>query len=184
MKAFFDLFPVLLFFVAYQLGGIYWATGSAMGASALQITWLLGTRRPVDTTVWIGFTVITLLGGLTLWAKQHPILGIEPTVFIRWKPTVLYWIFATILGIAPMVGKGHPIRALLGKQLHLPDQVWKRLNMAWAVFFALLGVVNLYVAFNFPEAVWVKFKVFGLMALMVVFVVGQSIFLARHMEEK
>lgn len=184
MKFFLDLFPVLLFFIAYQVGGIYWATGSAIAASVLQIAWLLGTRRRVDPTAWIGFGVITVFGGLTLWSHQHNLLGIEPTVFIRWKPTVLYWIFALILFLGPLLLKRNPLRALLDKQLHLPDSIWGKLNMAWALFFTLLGALNLYVAFHYPESVWVQFKVFGLMALMVVFVVAQGLVLAHHMEEK
>ncbi len=184
MKFFLDLFPVLLFFVAYELGDIYWATGSAMGASVLQIGWLLLKRRPVEPAAWISFIVITLFGGLTLWTHQHQIAGIDPTLFIRWKPTALYWIFAAILFLGPTFFDRNPMRALLGKQLHLPDTTWGRLNFAWAVFFTVLGLLNLYVAFNYTEPVWVKFKVFGLLALMVVFILGQGIVLSHHLEEK
>ncbi|NDU85360.1 MAG: septation protein A [Ferrovum sp.] len=183
MKFIFDLFPVGLFFLAYQWGGIYWATGSAILASVLQIGILLALRKPVDATAWIGFGVITIFGGLTLWSHQHHILGIEPTVFIRWKPTALYWIFSLILLLGPPLFKRNPMRALLSKQMHLPESLWARLNLAWGVFFFAMGLLNLYVAFSYPEAVWVKFKVFGLMALMILFVVAQGVFLARHLEE-
>jgi intracellular septation protein len=184
MKFLFDLFPVILFFVAYQWGGIYWATGSAVAASVLQISWLLVTRRKVDPAAWISFGVIAVFGGLTLWSRQHNILGIEPTVFIRWKPTALYWIFAAILFLGPALLNRNPIRALLGHQLHLPDTTWGRLNLAWAVFFTLLGLLNLYVAFNYAESVWVQFKVFGLLALMVIFIIGQGILLSHHLEKR
>jgi intracellular septation protein len=184
MRFLFDLLPVILFFVAYQFGGIYGATGVAMAASVLQIAWLLATRRKVEVAAWISLAVITLFGGLTLWTHEHNVLGIEPTVFIRWKPTALYWIFAAILFLAPVVLGHNPIRALLGKELHLPDSLWGRLNLAWALFFTLLGLLNLYVAFNFAEPVWVKFKVFGLLALMVIFIVGQGFVLSRHLENK
>lgn len=182
MRFFFDLIPVVLFFVAYELGGIYWATGTAMAASVIQIVGLLALRQRVDATAWIGFAVITLFGGLTLWTKQYGLLGIEPTVFIRWKPTVLYWIFSLILFLAPLLMGKTPIKALLGREIKLPDQVWNRLNLLWGSFFALLGILNLYVAFNFSEELWVKFKVFGLMVLMVIFVLGQGVYLARHLE--
>ncbi len=86
MKIFFDLFPVGLFFLAYQWGGIYWATGSAIAASTLQIITLLLLRRHVDATAWIGFVVIALFGGLTLWTHLHPVAGVDATLFIRWKP--------------------------------------------------------------------------------------------------
>jgi intracellular septation protein len=183
MRFLFDLIPVILFFVAYELGGIYWATATAMAASVLQIVGLLALRQRVDATAWIGFAVITLFGGLTLWTKQYGLFGIEPTVFIRWKPTVLYWIFSAILFLAPVVLGKNPLKALLARgELQLPEAVWRRLNTVWASFFAGLGVLNLYVAFNYPEELWVKFKVFGLMVLMVIFVLGQGIFLVRHME--
>jgi intracellular septation protein len=182
MRFFFDLIPVVLFFVAYELGGIYWATGTAMAASVIQIIGLLALKRQVDATAWIGFVVITLFGGLTLWSKEYGLLGIEPTVFIRWKPTVLYWIFSLILLLAPLLLGKNPIKALLGREINLPDRVWTRLNALWGGFFAFLGVLNLYVAFNYPEELWVKFKVFGLMVLMVIFVLGQGVYLAKHME--
>lgn len=184
MRFLFDLFPVILFFVAYQWAGIYWATATAMVASVLQIGGLLATKHRVEPAAWISLGVITVFGGLTLWAKEHGILGIEPTVFIRWKPTVLYWIFAGILFLAPALFDRNPMRALMGKELHLPDTLWGRLNLAWALFFSALGVLNLYVAFNYPESVWVQFKLFGLLGLMVIFVVAQGLVLAKHLEKK
>ncbi len=184
MKIFFDLFPVALFFLAYQWGGIYWATGSAILASVLQIGFLLLTERKVDATAWIGFGVITLFGGLTLWTHFHPIAGIDATAFIRWKPTVLYWIFALILALGPLLFGRNPIKALLSQQLQLPDAIWARLNLIWSFFFLALGALNLYVAFTFPEAVWVKFKLFGLMAIMVVFIVAQGIYLSRFLDDR
>ena len=183
MKIFFDLFPVVLFFAAYQWGGIYWATAVAICASILQIIVLLSLKRRVEPAAWIGLVVIVIFGGLTLWTKTHPIGGINPTVFIRWKPTVLYWIFAAILFFGPLVLGKNPMRALLGKELHLPDTLWGKINLAWALFFSFLGAINLYVAFHYPEAVWVKFKLFGLMALMIIFIVIQGILLAKHINQ-
>lgn len=184
MKIFFDLFPVGLFFLAYQWGGIYWATGTAIVASTLQIGTLLLLKRRVDPAAWIGFVVITLFGGLTLWTHLHPVAGLDATVFIRWKPTVLYWIFASILALGPLLFQRNPIKSLLSQQLQLPDPVWTRLNLIWSLFFVALGALNLYVAFTFSEAIWVKFKLFGLMALMLVFVIGQGVYLARFIEER
>ena len=184
MKFLFDIFPVVLFFIAYQWGGIYWATGVAIAASILQIGSLILRRKPIDLTAWIGFSVITVFGGLTLWTHLHPIPGLEATVFIRWKPTVLYWIFAAILALGPLLLKRNPLKAVLSHQIHLPEPIWTRLNLAWSFFFMGLGLLNLYVAFSYPEAVWVKFKVFGLMALMVVFVVAQGIYLSRFLEDR
>lgn len=184
MKLFFDLFPVALFFLAYQWGGIYWATGCAIGASVLQIGTLLTLRRHVDATAWIGFAVISLFGGLTLWTHFHPMAGVDATLFIRWKPTVLYWIFSLILALAhPLLGR-NPLKALLSQQLQLPEPIWIRLNWVWSLFFLALGFLNLYVAFTFSEAIWVKFKLFGLMAIMFIFVIGQGLYLARFLEDR
>ncbi|MDA8415884.1 MAG: septation protein A [Betaproteobacteria bacterium] len=184
MKIFFDLFPVGLFFLAYQWGGIYWATGSAIAASTLQIITLLLLRRHVDATAWIGFVVIALFGGLTLWTHLHPVAGVDATLFIRWKPTVLYWIFAAILALGPLLFQRNPMKSLLSQQLPLPDHIWTRLNLTWSLFFVALGALNLYVAFTFSEAIWVKFKLFGLMALMLVFIIGQGIYLSRFIEDR
>ncbi|MDE2422793.1 MAG: septation protein A [Betaproteobacteria bacterium] len=183
MKIFFDLFPVVLFFIAYQWHGIYWATAVAIVSSIFQIVFLLLFKKRVEPAAWIGLVVIVLFGGLTLWTKVHPMEGINPTVFIRWKPTVLYWIFAAILFLGPLLLQKNPMRGLLGKELHLPETLWGKVNLAWAIFFTFLGALNLYVAFHYPEPVWVKFKLFGLLALMIVFIVAQGILLAKHINQ-
>jgi intracellular septation protein len=176
MKKFlFDLFPLILFFVAYRYADIYAATAVAVAASILQIVWLKVSKKPVEPTHWVNLGVIVIFGGATLWLHSD--------VFIKWKPTVLYWIFGgTMLG-GTLMGR-NPMRRLLGAQIMLPDAVWNRLNLVWALFFLFAGVLNLYVAFSgrFTEAQWVSFKVFGLMGLLLVFVVGQSIWLGRHMQ--
>jgi intracellular septation protein len=181
MKILFELFPIALFFLAYQWGGIYWATGSAIIASLAQILLFKFTRKPIDPMVWISFVLVTTFGGLTLWSKNHPINGIEPTVFIRWKPTVLYWIMSFLLWILPLLKRGYPMEKIMSKQIQLPKPLWKIVNQAWAIFFLMMGAANLYVAFHYPEATWVRFKLFGLMGLMIIFVIGQGIFLSKHL---
>jgi intracellular septation protein len=101
-----------------------------------------------------------------------------------WKPTLLYWVFATVLALAPRLAKKNLIRTMFEKELSLPGPVWKKLNLAWALFFAGMGCLNLYVAFNFSEAQWVQFKLFGGMGLMFVFIVAQGLFIAKYMVEK
>ena len=175
MKILFDFFPVALFFAAYQLAGIYVATGVAIAASVAQIGWLLARRRRVEPMMWISLAIIVIFGGATLILHDK--------TFIMWKPTVLYWVFSAVLFGAPLVAGRNLIRTLMEKEIRLPERVWSRLNTSWAAFFALMGCVNLYVAFNFSEAVWVKFKVFGLMAMMFVFVIGQGLLISRYLEE-
>lgn len=175
MKMLFDLFPVVLFFAAFKFGGIYVATAVAMGASVLQIgiTYLL--KKKVEATMWVGFGVITLFGGTTLLLHNE--------MFIKWKPTILYWIFAGVIFGAKLLYKKNVMQGMMGKQLVVPDAVWERLNGAWGVFFALIGVLNLFVAYHFPTAVWVNFKLFGIMGLMLLFIVLQGIFLAPYVKE-
>jgi intracellular septation protein len=176
MKFLFDLFPVLLFFVAFKLFDIYVATAVAIAATVLQIGWLKWKRRKVDKTMWVTLVIIAVFGGATL--------ALHDETFIKWKPTVLYWLFGAVIAGGELLFRKNVIRATLGEQLRLPDGVWTRLNWSWAAFFVFMGGANLYVAFNFPTETWVNFKLFGGMGLMLLFVVLQALFLARYIEEK
>ncbi len=177
MKKFlFDLFPLILFFGAYRYSDIYTATAVAITASILQIVWLKATRKAIETTHWINLTVIVVFGGATLWLHSD--------VFIKWKPTVLYWLFAAVLLGARLFMGRNLLKHLMGKQISVAPPIWDRLNIAWASFFVLAGAANLAVAFSgyFTESQWVNFKVFGLMGLLFAFVIAQSIWLGRHIE--
>jgi intracellular septation protein len=176
MKFLFDLFPVALFFVAFKLFDIYTATAVAIGATFLQIGWLKWKRRKVDTMMWISLAIIVVFGGATL--------ALHDETFIKWKPTVLYWLFAVSLAGSELLFRRNLIRAMLGEQVRMPDGVWVRLNWSWVAFFTLMGAANLLVAYNFPTDTWVNFKLFGGMGLMLAFVVLQALFLARYIEEK
>jgi len=176
MKFLFDLFPVALFFVAFKLFDIYTATAVAIGATFLQIGWLKWKRRKVDTMMWISLAIIVVFGGATL--------ALHDETFIKWKPTVLYWLFAVSLAGSELLFRRNLIRAMLGEQVRMPDVVWVRLNWSWVAFFTLMGAANLLVAYNFPTDTWVNFKLFGGMGLMLAFVVLQALFLARYIEEK
>jgi intracellular septation protein len=176
MKLLFDLFPVLIFFVAFKLFGIFAATAAAIGASFAQIGWLLLRRRKIDTMLWVSLGVITIFGGATL------LFG-NPT-FIKWKPTVLYWLFASILAIGALVFRKNLVRSVMEKQVSLPDEVWTRLLASWIGFFAAMGALNLYVAYNYSLDAWVNFKLFGGTGLMLVFVLLQALMLARHVHDK
>jgi intracellular septation protein len=176
MKFLFDLFPIILFFIAFKVAGIYVATGVAIAATFAQIGWLKMRRRKVDTMMWVSLVIIVVFGGATLFLQDE--------TFIKWKPTVLYWAFSIALALAPLLAKKNLIRALLGEQMQLPALVWTRLNLAWAGFFAVMGALNLYVAFNYPTDTWVNFKLFGGMGLMVVFAILQAVYLARYLQEK
>ncbi len=175
MKFLFDMFPVILFFVAFKFWGIYIATAVAIGATLLQIGWLALRKRKVEPMLWVSLGVIVVFGGATLLLQNE--------TFIKWKPTVLYWLFAGALGIASLAFKKNLIRAMMEKQVTLPDPVWKNLLLSWIGFFAVMGVLNIYVAYNFSTDAWVNFKLFGGMGLMLLFVLGQAVMLSKHIQE-
>ena len=177
MKKFlFDLFPLILFFIVYRYAGIYAATAAAVATSIAQILWLKVTGRPIETTHWINLGIIVLFGGATLL--------LHDAVFIKWKPTVLYWAFSIALVVSQFAFNKNLIEAMMGKQITLPHRVWAQLNYVWAVFFVLLGILNLFVAYNFSTDAWVNFKLFGATGCLVVFIVGQSLWLAKYMKEE
>ena len=175
MKFLFDLFPVILFFAAFQLWDIYVATGVAIAASFAQIGWLALHRKKIDTMLWASLAIIVVFGGLTLLLRDK--------TFIQWKPTVLYWLFGAVLAAGALAGR-NLIRSMMSQQIQLPEAVWARLNWSWVGFFAFMGAANLYVAYNYSESAWVNFKLFGGMGLMLLFVLAQGLVLARYVEDK
>jgi intracellular septation protein len=175
MKFLFDFLPVFLFFVAINIWDIFVATAVAIVATVVQVGWMAMRKKKIEPMLWASLAIIVIFGGLTLYLQDR--------TFILWKPTVLYWLFASALAGATLLRK-NLIKALLSEQMQLPDPVWGRLNWAWVAFFGLLGVANLYVAFNYSEKTWAAFKVFGCMGLMLLFIVIQSVFIAKYVTQK
>lgn len=175
MKFLFELFPVALFFVAILVWDIFVATAVAIAATFVQVGWLAARRKNIPPMLWASLAIIVVFGGLTLYLRDK--------TFILWKPTVLYWLFGAVLAGAAFAGR-NLIRSLLSEQMSLPDAVWTRLNWSWVGFFAVMGVLNLFVAYNFSETTWASFKLFGGMGLMLLFVIAQSAFLSKYVEDK
>ena len=200
MKILLDLLPVIFFFVSYKVAGgqaaevqawlnpllgggvtveqapILLATAVTILASMVQVTVLLISRKRVDGMLWLSLGIVTVFGGATLFFHN--------ATFIKWKPTVLYWTFASALAIGRFFFGRNFIQEMLNKQMSLPPLVWLKLNTLWTFFFIAMGGINLFVAYQFSEATWVNFKLFGLTALMFVFVLGQGLFLARFMHDE
>ena len=175
MKFLFDLFPVILFFVAFKTWDIYVATAVAIGATFLQVGWLKLRGKRVEPMLWASLAIIAVFGGATL--------ALQDETFIKWKPTVLYWLFGAVLAGAALTGR-NLIRMMLSDQVRLPEPVWSRLNWSWVGFFVFMGALNLYVAYNFSTDQWVNFKLFGGMGLMLLFVLAQALVLAKYVEDK
>lgn len=175
MKLLFDLFPLILFFAAFKLFGIFAATAAAIAATVGQIVWTKWRHGKVDTMLWVSFGIIFILGGATLILHDEN--------FIKWKPTVLYWFFSAALLFSRLLFRKNLMHALLHEKMAMPHRVWDHLNLGWSLFFAMLGVLNLYVAFNYPTETWVNFKLFGTTGLMMVFVLLQAVLLSKYVEE-
>ena len=174
MKLFLDFFPIILFFVAFKVAGIYVATGVAIVATVAQIAWLRYSNGKVEPMQWLTLAVIVLFGGATI--------ALQNETFIKWKPTVLYWLMGgTLMGGQLLLGK-NLLKSLMGSQMELPDAAWRVANWSWIAFFAVMGVLNLWVAFNFETDTWVNFKLFGGLGLMALFVIGQALYLGRYLK--
>jgi intracellular septation protein len=201
MKLLFDLFPVILFFATFKYygsnpEGAAALVGSLLGSAVLdvkqapillativvivatmaQIAWVHFRHGKVDKMLWVSLVLVTVFGSMTLIFQDE--------TFIKWKPTILYWVFAGTMAFAALVLKKNPIKAMLGEQMTLPEPVWGKVNLSWIAFFLFMGALNLIVAFNFSTDIWVDFKLFGGMGLLLLFVLGQGVMLSKYVEDK
>lgn len=174
MKLLFDFLPIVLFFIAYKLADIYVATGVLIVTTLAQIGWIWLRKRRVEKLPLITAGLVLILGGATLLLKDP--------MFVKWKPTVVNWLFAAAFLGSLVIGQKTLLERMLGGQLELPTPVWVKLTFAWALFFLAMGLANLYVAFNFDENTWVNFKLFGMLGLTLVFVLAQAAYMSRHLK--
>jgi intracellular septation protein len=204
MKLIVDFLPILLFFGAFKFaegrrdaaarfatehfgflvsGGtvgpqeapVLLATLVVMAATLLQVAIQLARGKKVDLMLWVSLGLVVVFGGATVWFHSE--------TFIKWKPSVLYWTMGLAFCVSQLFFRRNLLQVLLGEQLVLPPPVWRRLNLAWIAFFAFMGLANLYVAYSFTTDVWVNFKLFGGIGLMLVFTLGQGIYLSRHIQD-
>ena len=175
MKQFLDFLPVVVFFAFYKLYDIYAGTLALIVATAVVLIYSWVRYRTVEKMALFTFILVAVFGGLTLFFHNDE--------FIKWKVTVIYGLFAAALLFSQWVMKKPLIQRMLGKELTLPQAVWSKLNLAWAAFFILCGLANIYVAFWLPQDIWVNFKVFGLTALTLVFTLLSGVYIYRHMPQ-
>ncbi len=199
MKFLYDLLPVILFFAVYKIAQgnaedaasicnnwlgsgfdasqapIICATAIAIIVSILQIVWLFLRGKKTEPMLWISVAVILIFGSLTIWLHDE--------MFIKWKPTILYWLFAAILIYGVFIGKNF-IKSLLGKQIEMPEHAWNKILKAWIAFFLFIGVLNLIVAYGFSTDFWVNFKLFGLMGLTLIFTVFIGFLISPYISDK
>ena len=174
MKLLFDFFPIVLFFIAYKTHGIFVATAVVIAATVAQVSYVWIRSKKIESMHLVTLAIIIVFGGATLIFKDE--------AFIKWKPTIINWIFGIAFLASHFIGRQPLIERLMGKNLTLPANVWSRLNMIWVLFFLSLGCINLYVIYSFDTDTWVNFKLFGMLGLMLAFIVVQTIYLSRYME--
>lgn len=148
------------------------ATAAAIVATIIQAGWSWVRNKKIEKMMMINLGIIIILGGATL--------ALQDETFIKWKPTVLYWAFATVLLLSNMIFRKNLIKAMMGSKMEMADPLWNKVNLSWAGFFLFMGCLNLYVAFNFDTDMWVNFKLFGGMGLLLIFALGQAFLLAKH----
>ncbi len=205
MKILFDFLPIILFFASFKYAEAHkdWAAdfanrhfgglvaGGQIGANEApvllatlvvivatlaQVAWLKLRGKKVDLMLWISLVLVVVLGGLTIWFHNE--------TFIKWKPSGLYWAMGLAFWISQAFFGRSLLRMMLGDQLVLPDGVWRRLNFAWIAFFAMMGLLNLWVAYSFDTATWVNFKLFGGIGLMLVFTIAQGFYLSKYLPDE
>jgi intracellular septation protein len=175
LKFLFDFFPVILFFVAFKVTDIYTATAVAIAATVGQIGYILVRRRKVTNMQWASLAIIGIFGGATLLLRDE--------TFIKWKPTVLYWLAGAVF-LGALAFKTNLVKAVMSEGgLELPERVWTQLAVAWGLFFLFKGTLNLWVAYNFSTEAWVNFKLFGGMGLMLAFVFAQALWISRYVPD-
>jgi len=171
MKFFLDYLPVLVFFIVYKMVDIYAATAAAIAASFLQVGvhWLQHRKFEKMHLITLGLMVV--LGGATLISQNED--------FIKWKPTVINWLFGIVLLGSQFIGKKTVVERMLGEHFILPAITWIKLNLSWVGFFVAIGCLNLYVAFSFDTDTWVNFKMFGMLGLTLIFMTVQLVYISR-----
>ena len=175
MQLLFDFFPIIAFFIAYKFSDIYTATIVIIVAASVQILIHWIRTRGINKMHVVSAVLVTLFGGITLYLKDP--------VYLKWKPTILYWLFAATFLASQFFGKKMIIQRMLDHAFELPLHAWRTLNLMWVSFFTVMAFANLYVAYNFSEKTWVDFKLFGFLGATFLFALAQGFWLSKHIQE-
>ena len=173
MKQLLDFIPLIIFFAVYKLHDIYAATGALMATTLLQMIVLWFMYKKLERSQLITLALVLVFGAMTLFFHNEN--------FIKWKVTVLYAAFGSALWASQFLFRQPLLKKMLGKELVLPDTVWNRINFSWGLFFWILGALNVYIAFYLPTEIWVDFKVFGVLGLMLVSTVLTGVYIYRYL---
>jgi intracellular septation protein len=176
MQLLIDFFPIVVFFVAYKLYGMYVATAAIIVAMAAQIAYQWIRHRKVNKMLLVSGALVALLGGITL--------ALHDPVFLQWKPTVVNWLFAAAFLGSQMFGAKTLTERVMGHAMEIEQPLWRQLNLIWVANFLVLGFANLYVVYNFDEATWVNFKLFGMIGLTLLTAIGQAIWISMRTAQR
>jgi intracellular septation protein len=203
MKLLFDFLPIIFFFATFKYAEANsawasefasstigpWVSGGRVSpmeapvllatcvvilATAMQVLWLKLRGKRVDTMLWVSLVLVVVLGGLTIYLKSE--------TFIKWKPSLLYWVMGIAFWLSPLLFNRNLLKVLLSDQIELPPKAWHRLNFAWITFFALMGFLNLWVAYYYSTDIWVDFKLFGSLGLIFLFTLAQGFYLSKYID--
>ena len=174
MKQIIDFVPLIIFFVLYKMYDIYTATGALIAATAIQIALTYLLYRKVEKMQLITFAMVAIFGGMTIFLHDDN--------FIKWKVTIVYALFAIGLTASQLIGKP-VIKGMLGKEISLPDSVWRNISWVWTLFFVLCAILNVYVAFNLSLDVWVNFKVFGLLIATITLTLLTGLYIYKNLPD-
>ena len=172
MQIIVDFLPIIVFFVTYQVAGLYAATGAIIVAMSLQIGFQWLKDRTVNKMLLTSGVLVAVFGGITLLLRDP--------IFIQWKPTVVNWLFAAVFLGSRYIGQKTLTERVMGQAVELDPVMWRQLNLMWVGNFTFLGAANLYVVYNFDEATWVNFKLFGMLGLTLVMVLIQVLWIAAR----
>ena len=171
-----DFLPVIVFFVAYKLYGMYVATAAIMVAMSIQISVQWIRKRTVNKMLLASGILVLIFGSITI-ALKNPL-------FIQWKPTIVNWLFAVAFIGSRFIGDKTLIQRMMEHAIELPVTMWRRLNLMWVANFTLLGCANIYVVYNYSEETWVNFKLYGMLGLTLLMALVQGIWIARNIPEQ
>jgi intracellular septation protein len=179
MKFLYEIFPVALFFLAFKFYGIYFATYVGIIATLAQVLMTKIFLRRWDNTQLFAFGTFAIFGGLTIY--------LHDPIFVKWKPTIIFWVFGVmILGSQFLMKKSltqHLMDKMFQNENSLPTYIWNHLNLMWAIYFIVLGFLNLYFAYYFSTDAWVNFKFFGITGGMMILGIIQAIYV-KHVSKK
>lgn len=175
MKLLLDFLPIVIFFGVYKYtGDIITATAVLIPATLLQMGYTWFKEKRIEKMQLVTLILVIVMGGATV--------ALQDKTFIQWKPTVVNWLFGIVFLGSQFIGSKTIVERIMAGNIDLPAHAWRTLNLSWVVFFLLMGVINLWVAYNFSEEIWVDFKLFGMLGLTIIFIVLQGVYMSRHMK--